>query len=71
MERKTEEEEILRTWKMEVSATEWTLKNRKTKTEVARWYEERHEGDRSKERRSTRLDNLEKGVKIEAGKTGK
>ena len=56
LERKTEEDVVMRTWKAEVNGT---TKDRKAKTEVERCYTKRREGDRSTDRRSSRTENLE------------
>ena len=39
--------------------SERTMKDRKTETEVERCYKKIHEGERSKDRRSTRPENVE------------
>ena len=52
VERKTEKDVVMRTWKMEVRG------HRNTKTDVERCYTERHE-DISTERRSTRPKKME------------
>ena len=47
--RKTEEDVVMKTWKWG-----WTPKDRKNETEMDRFYTKRHDGERSKDRRSTR-----------------
>ena len=54
--RKSEEDVVIRTWKMELSGRR---KIGKQKTEVERCYTKRPEGERSKERRSTIQEKME------------
>ena len=56
VEKKTEEDIVMRTWKTEVSETP---KDRTTKTEVKQSYTKRYEGERSTERRSAILENVD------------
>ena len=56
VERKTGEDVVIRTWKMEVSGRR---KIGKQKTEVERCFTKRPEGEGSAERRSTRTEKME------------
>ena len=54
VKRKAEKDVAMRTYKMEVSGKDWN-----TKTEVGRCHTNTHEGERSKERGSTRPENVD------------
>ena len=51
-----------------IRTSECALKDRNTKTEVARCYMKRHDCERSKYRRSTRLENMENALTASIGK---
>ena len=63
-ERKTGEDVVMRTWK-------WVnTENRKTETEVERCSKKIHEGESSKDRRSTRPENMEIETKMHRQQVG-